>query len=440
MLLGIESTDYDIATDATPDQVHALFRRVLLVGAKFGVAMVIHRRQRVEVTTFRSDVSYSDGRRPDSVEFSSPKEDALRRDFTINGMFYDPVTDQVIDYVGGREDLVRRVVRTIGDPGERFGEDYLRMIRAVRFAVRLDFAIEPATAAAVRQMAEHITAISGERIFEELSKMLSRPSAAVAMERLRELGLAERILPELFAPPAVQERVASGSGTGVPPVGSHETDAPPLRSSISSSRVQSEETHGRDAHATEETHGQDAHATAGVAAPALWPAALARLGEAAKHRQLLLALSALLCELPHKQIVAIVRRWGASNDIRDALVWVSLHLCDWRQADSMSLADLKRLMACRHFGMLRRLWRLHEKMATGRAANSAKILRRVRQIPAKDVAPAPLVTGEDVMALGLSQGPRLGECLRAVYDAQLNGQIKTRQEALALAERLIGKR
>jgi poly(A) polymerase len=372
MLLGIASTDYDIATDATPGQVHAIFRRVLLVGAKFGVAMVIHRRQRVEVTTFRCDVSYSDGRRPDSVQFSSPKEDALRRDFTINGMFYDPVTDQVIDYVGGREDLARRMVRTIGEPRERFGEDYLRMIRAVRFAVRLDFAIEPATAAAVGQMAGHITAISGERVFDELSKMLKLPSAAVAMERLRELGLAGRILPELFAPPQ------------------------------------------------------------------LWPAGVARLGEVAKHRQLLLSLAALLCELSRKQIVAIVRRWGGSNDIRDVLAWVSLHLGDWRQADSMSLAQLKRLMASNHFPMLRRLWRLHEKMATGKAANSAKILRRVRQVPPKDVAPAPLVTGQDVMALGLPPGPRLGECLRAVYDAQLNGQIKTRQEALAMAKRLAG--
>jgi poly(A) polymerase len=342
-------------------------------------------------------------------------------------MFYDPTTDQVIDYVGGRGDLVRRVVRTIGEPRERFGEDYLRMIRAVRFAVRLGFAIEPATAAAVKEMAGHITAISGERVFDELSKMLARPSAAAAMERLHELGLAQRILPELFAAPA-QGSVAARGGTGVPPVSS----------SVGFGRKQGEKTHGQDAHATR-THGRDAHATADVSPAAPWPAAVARLGEVARragHRQLLLALAALLCELPHKQIVAVVRRWGASNDIRDAIAWVSLHLADWQQADSMTPADLKRLMACEHFAMLRRLWRLHEKAATGQAVNSARILRRARQIPAKDVAPAPLVAGQDLMAIGLAQGPRLGQCLRAVYDAQLNGQVKTRRDALAMARKM----
>ncbi|HOF19074.1 MAG TPA: CCA tRNA nucleotidyltransferase, partial [Phycisphaerae bacterium] len=131
MLLGIRCNDYDVATDAVPDQVRALFGRVLLVGAKFGVAMVLHRGRKVEVTTFRSDLSYSDGRRPDGVRFSTPEEDARRRDFTINGMFYDPLDGRVIDFVGGRDDLRRRVLRTIGRADERFAEDYLRMLRAV---------------------------------------------------------------------------------------------------------------------------------------------------------------------------------------------------------------------------------------------------------------------------------------------------------------------
>jgi len=181
MLLGVRSVDYDVATDATPRQVKRLFRHVLLVGAKFGVAMVIHRGRKVEVTTFRSDLSYSDGRRPDAVRFSTARQDAQRRDFTMNGMFYDPVADEVVDYVGGRKDLKAGIVRTIGRPDKRFAEDYLRMLRAVRFAVGLGFRIDPATAAAVRKHARGISAISGERIFDELNKMLSRDSAGEAL-------------------------------------------------------------------------------------------------------------------------------------------------------------------------------------------------------------------------------------------------------------------
>ena len=199
MLLGTDSADYDIATSATPKEVDALFRRVLLVGAKFGVAVVLHHTRAVEVATFRSDLSYSDGRRPDGVRFTTARADAERRDFTINGMFYDPLSEEVIDYVGGRQDLERRVIRTIGDPNERFAEDYLRMLRAVRFAMRLDFRIDPRTAHAIAERAGNIAAISGERVCDELNKMLSVPSAAGAMEALADLGLAQVILADLFA-------------------------------------------------------------------------------------------------------------------------------------------------------------------------------------------------------------------------------------------------
>jgi tRNA nucleotidyltransferase/poly(A) polymerase len=199
MLLGRKSSDYDVATEATPQQVRKLFSHVLLVGAKFGVAMVIHRGRKVEVTTFRSDLSYSDGRRPDGVRFSSPKEDALRRDFTINGMFYDPLAGKVLDHVGGQRDLRHGVIRTIGPAERRFAEDYLRMLRAVRFAVRLNFRIDRATAAAIRKHAPHIRSISGERIYDELTRMLSIASAGDALCRLADLGLAQAILPGLFA-------------------------------------------------------------------------------------------------------------------------------------------------------------------------------------------------------------------------------------------------
>lgn len=201
MLLGVRSKDYDVATNATPKQVKRLFGHVLLIGAKFGVAMVIHREQTVEVTTFRSDISYSDHRRPDRVQFTSIDQDAQRRDFTINGMFYDPLTEKLIDTVGGSNDLNRRIVRTIGEPDLRFSEDYLRMIRAVRFAMRLGFRIAPATAAAIRRHAPKIVSISGERIFDELSGMFCLDSAPRAMQKLHTLGLMREILPELLDRP-----------------------------------------------------------------------------------------------------------------------------------------------------------------------------------------------------------------------------------------------
>src|SRR2546423_12854917 len=172
-LLGLVPKDYDVATDATPEQVRRLFRRTVAVGAAFGVVEVLGPRPlKVQVATFRSDVSYSDGRRPDRVVFSSAREDALRRDFTINGMFFDPLTDQLIDYVGGQEDLRARVLRAIGDPVRRFTEDKLRMLRAVRIATRFDLTLDEATATAVRAMAPEIRAVSAERIAEELRKLL----------------------------------------------------------------------------------------------------------------------------------------------------------------------------------------------------------------------------------------------------------------------------
>ncbi|MBT3279615.1 MAG: CCA tRNA nucleotidyltransferase [Phycisphaerales bacterium] len=195
MLLSTEPKDYDIATDATPEQVEALFRRVLMVGAKFGVAMVIHHRQHIEVATFRTDASYTDGRRPDGVTFSSPREDALRRDFTINGMFYDPDEEKVIDYVDGQIDLKAGLIRTIGTPAERFGEDYLRLLRAVRFATRLSFTLDEATRKAVIQFAPQINTISGERIFDEIENMLAKPTALASLELLAKLDLAKEVLP-----------------------------------------------------------------------------------------------------------------------------------------------------------------------------------------------------------------------------------------------------
>lgn len=198
-ILGIEPQDYDVATNATPDQIREIFgkNKTLAIGATFGVITVLGPKTagQVEVATFRKDGGYSDGRRPDSVVFTDAKEDALRRDFTINGMFFDPTTDQLIDYVNGKEDLSKGLIRAIGAPKDRIQEDKLRMLRAVRFAATYEFAIEPETLHAIQDAAKEITVVSGERIGTEMRRMLSHPNRGTATSLLRKTGLIEKIIP-----------------------------------------------------------------------------------------------------------------------------------------------------------------------------------------------------------------------------------------------------
>ncbi|WP_169853146.1 CCA tRNA nucleotidyltransferase [Anaerohalosphaera lusitana] len=217
MLLGRQAKDYDVVTDARPKQVMDIFRRTLEIGAQFGVVVVMLKKHQVEVATFRTESGYADGRHPQEVHFSNAREDAARRDFTINGMFYDPVAEQVYDYVGGQTDLDRQVIRTIGEPHERFSEDFLRMLRAVRFATQLDFEIDPATWNAVRELAGNITRISGERIGMELEAMLISPNRARGARLLIENELADQIFPEidpneLTAGIGVLEQLPNGAG------------------------------------------------------------------------------------------------------------------------------------------------------------------------------------------------------------------------------------
>ena len=197
MLLGRSASDYDVATNARPEEVTRMFSRTLKVGAKFGVVIVLIEGRQVEVATFRTETGYADGRHPAKVEFTGAAEDAGRRDFTINGMFYDPLEQKVIDYVNGQSDLKKKLIRTIGKPKERFGEDYLRMLRAVRFSTQLGFAIEPKTFSAIRKNAKNITKISGERISMELEVVLVNPDRSAGAALLDKSGLTEEIFPGL---------------------------------------------------------------------------------------------------------------------------------------------------------------------------------------------------------------------------------------------------
>jgi tRNA nucleotidyltransferase/poly(A) polymerase len=373
MLLKRECSDYDVATSAAPDQVAKLFKRVLMIGAKFGVVMVIHDRSQVEVATFRSDLSYSDGRRPDEVCFTTAREDAERRDFTINGMFYDPIADEVTDYVGGREDLDRKIVRTIGSPDRRFAEDYLRMIRAVRFAVRLNFAIDGETTLAIEKHAPKISTISGERVCDELSKMLSDPSAGLAMKTLGRVGLAPVVLAELFEPEN------------------------------------------------------------------LWDRAVQRVGAVSDRCDLVLAAGALLGELAPNVISGIIRRWGASNELRNSLRWLAENMPKWRRGADMQLCDFKRLMADKDFARLGVLWRYEEQTADGHNELCNRIASRAESISPDQVTPEPMVTGADLMTLGLSEGILLGQISAAIYDAQLNEEFDSPDQAIAAAKKLIAE-
>lgn len=371
-LLGLEPKDYDIATSATPEEVRKVFgrRRTIPVGVSFGVITVLGPKQsgQIEVATFRTDGNYTDGRRPDSVEFATPELDASRRDFTINGLFFDPTTDEVLDYVGGQADIKAGLVRAIGDPVARITEDKLRMLRAIRFAARFAFAIEPATQAAITRLADDITQVSGERIGAEMQAMLVHPSRGQALELLRELQLEQLVLPELAI----------------------NTDQTRSESLAAASRLQ--------------------------------------------QPSFSLALAAVLhnCiheENPNSTVAKIAKRWKLSNRDSERVKWLLENLPTASAALQTGWPQLQRLLV--HEGG-QELVDLVEAVA-GSTAPATKHLRAKQSLPAHQLNPPPLVTGAELIAAGLTPGPGFRAWLETIRDAQLEGQIATRDQALALA-------
>jgi poly(A) polymerase len=373
LLLGREPVDYDVVTDARPERVSSLFKRTEQVGAKFGVVLVRLRGVQTEVATFRAEGAYSDGRHPDAVRFGDPVEDAGRRDFTVNGMFYDLVDGTVIDHVGGRGDLEARVIRAIGDPDRRFTEDHLRMLRAVRFAARLGFTIEPGTFAAIRRQAHRLPIISPERIREELRLILCDRSRVAGWEMLVSSGLSEHLIPNVGWSSAERGAVSR------------------------------------------------------------------RLASLPDEAGFTTTLAALLSSRVPGEAEEACRRLRCSNHECHAVGWLLTHLPRVRVSERLKLADVKLFLADDRFDDLMVLLRA-DLTAAGEPLTAYEDLETRRQsIPADEVAPPPFVTGDDLLARNVPQGPAYSRILDAVYRAQLSGEVTTRYEALEMAAQLIDR-
>jgi tRNA nucleotidyltransferase/poly(A) polymerase len=407
-LRGVAPKDYDIATSARPDQILKLYPRGDTIGAHFGVVLVRCGGHHFEIATFREDGAYSDGRRPESVTFSTSEADARRRDFTINGMFYDPVGDRLIDHVGGEDDLHRGLIRAIGAPRERFEEDYLRLLRAIRFATLLDFEIEPATWSALRSAADRITLISPERIREELDRLWLDSARLRGFDLLVESGLMLAILPEII----------DLQGCRQPPQWHPEGDV---------------FTHTR-------------------LMLSLLPAAAS----------LPLVLSVLFHDIAkpatfsydpandrirfsgHDQVGAkmtggILKRLRYSNAVINATTSAVAHHMQFKEVQKMRLSTLKRFMARENFDDELELHRVDCGGSNRLFENYDFIVEKRREFEASatPLLPPRLITGEDLIARGMAAGPAFGTILTEAQDLQLEGALTNRDEALLWLDRRV---
>ncbi len=400
-LLQREPKDYDVATNATPAQVLSLFPKSNEVGAHFGVMLVKQQGHVIEVATFRTDGSYSDGRRPDHVVFATAEEDAQRRDFTINGLFEDPQSGEIIDFVGGRDDLSAGQIRAIGDASQRFQEDSLRLMRAIRFASSLGFSIEEKTWAAICKHAPLLARISPERIREELSRMLVHPSRARSFQLLTDSGLFVHFWPEVMAligceqPPEwhpegdvfVHTRIMLELLEPDAPlelalaVMLHDIAKPPTR------------TIDEGAGGRIRFNGHDA--------------------------------------LGAQMAAEMLRRLRYSNDVIDAVVPMVARHMQFMHVQQMRTAKLKRFMASPTFTQELELHRVDCKSSNGFTDNLEYLIDKREEFSNEPLIPAPLVTGRDLINAGLKPGPLFSEILETIQVEQLEGRLQTREQGLA---------
>jgi len=405
ILLQREPADYDVATDATPERVQQLFPHSLAVGAQFGVIVVTEDSVQVEVATFRSDIGYSDGRHPDRVVYaSSPQEDVKRRDFTINALLLDPATNDVLDFVGGRADLQTGIIRAIGRAADRFREDKLRMVRAVRFAARFRYAIEAGTFSAITKLAPEVHQVSAERLRDELTKILTEGAASRAFELLDDTGLLIELLPE----------IARMKGVEQPPQFHPEGDVW-THTLLMLGRLQ-----------------------AGCSPTLAWGVLLHDVGKPPTFTPPSGPNGRIRfdehVEVGTRMAEEVCRRLRFSNeDTAQIAALVANHL-RFKDVLQMKLATLKRFVRLPRFEEHLELHRLDCLASHGHLENYDMVREFLAKTPPEQVRPPRLLTGEDLIALGYSPGPPFKAILDAVEEAQLNGRVSTRDEAVALVK------
>ncbi len=402
LLLGREPADYDVATDATPQQVMQIFPQTYAVGEQFGVVLVPPSSgatsTAVEVATFRSDVSYSDGRHPDEVRFTKDaREDAQRRDFTINGMMLDPATNVILDFVGGRNDLKAGIIRAIGDPERRFTEDKLRMLRAVRFAARFDYTIDPATMAAIQKLAPKISQVSSERVREELTRMLTEGRARQAFELLDKSGLLKEVLPEIAAMKGVEQ----------PPQYHPEGDVF-VHTLLLLEKLQ-----------------------AGGSKTLAWGALLHDVGKPPTFR---VAPDRIRfdghVDVGVKMAAEILRRLRFSNAETDQILALVDNHMRFGDVQRMNQSTLKRFFRLPAFDEHLELHRMDVLSSNGNLDAYNYSREQMNSMPPEAIRPTPLITGRDLIDAGYEPGPRFTEILGAVEDAQLDGRLTSREAAM----------
>jgi len=401
MVRGVTPHDYDIATSATPEQVQQLFSKTIPVGAQFGVVLVVEEEHQFEVATFRSDDAYVDGRRPESVRHASPEQDAQRRDFTINGLFFDPVDGRIVDFVGGRADIERKLVRTIGEPSHRFSEDKLRLLRAVRFAANLGFDIEPRTFHSLKDMAAQIEAVSAERIRDELIKIFTRANAGCGLALLDESGLLAQILPEVSAMKGIEQPA----------------DFHPEGDVFTHTRLMLDLL---------------------PANPSVVLAFAVLLHDVGKPPTFQRAPDRIRFN-EHDRIGAemaeqILRRLRFSNDEINRMVLCVREHMRMQHVKEMRPAKLKRILSRETFADELELHRIDCEASHRNLENYEFLKSKAAELPPEVLKPKPLVTGHDVLALGVPPGPLVGQILREIEELQLDEHFKSAEEALAYAK------
>jgi poly(A) polymerase len=399
-ILGKASGDYDIVTSALPDQVMALFPNTLSIGAKFGVIAVMVQGCPYEVATFRSDDVYQDGRHPSRVHFSSAKEDVFRRDFTINGLLMDPETAEITDYVNGRMDIEKKIIRTINDPDSRFNEDFLRMLRAIRFAANLGFVIETQTLKAIKRNAANINRISAERVREELSKILTHGGAGTGFELMIQTGILKEVLPEIDRLKGVEQ----------PPQFHPEGDVWQHTIKMLALLPKDGET--------------DKNLCLG------WGALLHDVGKAVTRSEDEKGVHFYGHVKKGEEIAGdIMQRLKFSNVQRETVLNLIRQHMVFMNVQKMRPGRLKRFLRMPDFDLHLELHRLDCIASHGMQDNYEFCRDQLRNLGQDDLHPPRLLTGDDLISLGFARGKIIGEILRALEDEQLEGRITTSQDA-----------